>query len=146
MITNCVAIVNKSKLSLSDSKMRETLLPCFLYVSKCMIMAYRSCPVMAQLFFKHKAIVCSHPSAFPSLMGATPNLPLAGWRPQGPFSCQGCLPLHHLAASAKQPTRQFGPRPGNERKWGIAVGRNLPGWGPRSAAPRAGKLGHLTVS
>lgn len=70
---------------------RETPFPAFLYdVSKCLVMVFRSCPVMAHLVFKHKSsfklqltslAVITHPSAFFAFMsslGSSLNLSLPG--------------------------------------------------------------------
>lgn len=126
MITNCVVTVNESKnirpYSLSHLKMRETLFPCFLYdVSTGMIMGYRSCPVMAHLFFRQKAKfqAPAYPACgmHPVFSGLYPKSFPSGLASPGSFLMPRLSPnTLFTGLSAKQPTRLFGPAPGTERK------------------------------
>lgn len=121
-------------------------------------MVFRSCLVMAHLVFKHKAsfklllaslAVSTHPSAFFAFMfslGSSLNLSLPCWRPRVPFPVGSVNRYQFNLFQLNNLLGSSGPPPGTESRGGIAAGRNLPGWGPRPAAPRAGKLGNRTVS
>lgn len=152
--------------NLSPLITRDKAFPGFSYdVSICLVMVFRSCPVVANLVFKLKAsfklqlaplAVSTYLSCFLVLSGLHPKSFPTRLASQGSFSCQVCQQISSHQFRLNKLLGSSGPPPGTERKRGIAAGRNLPGWGPRPAAPRsapqrpaaprAGKLGNLMVS
>lgn len=132
--------------NLSPLIRRDKAFPGFSYdVSICLVMVFRSCPVVANLVFKLKAsfklqlaplAVSTYLSCFLVLSGLHPKSFPTRLASQGPFSCQVCQQISSHQFRLNKLLGSSGPPPGTERKRGIAAGRNLPGWGPRPAAPR----------
>ncbi|XP_021065994.1 ras GTPase-activating protein-binding protein 2 [Mus pahari] len=123
---------------------RETSFPGLSYdVSICLVMVFRSCPVMAHLVFKQKASfklqLAPASLAFTSSLGSTPNLYQVGGVP-GSFFLSG-LSTELIPPISAKTTRLFRSTARNRKE-----ARNR-GWAepprvgpaPRSAPPRRGR-------